>query len=136
MLVKFNPLNSVLSRDSFFDDFFTPAKTGFDPRIDVVENEKDFLVTAELPGLDKKDFKLTVENNVLILEGEKKSSSEEKDDNYFRIERSYGAFRRAFRLTDSVDSKKIKADYKNGILEVIIPKAAKAKPKEIEIAVQ
>lgn len=136
MLVKFNPFGSVVRRDSFFDDFFTPVSTGFEPHVDVKENDKEFHIVAELPGLDKNDFKLTVENNVLTLEGEKKIENEEKADNYFRSERSYGTFKRSFRLTDSVDSKKISAEYKNGILQVRIPKAEKAKPKEIEIAVK
>ena len=103
MLVKFNPLNSLLTRDSFFDDFFDTnfpvATNGFEPKVDVTENEKAFEVSAELPGLTKDDFTLTVENNVLTLEGEKKYEHEEKDDNFYRTERGYGSFKRSFRLT-------------------------------------
>ncbi|MFQ5650805.1 MAG: Hsp20/alpha crystallin family protein [bacterium] len=140
MLVKVNPFRSLLNHDTLFDDFFTvdyPAVArSFEPRIDVRETEKEFVVTAELPGLNKDDFKLTIEDNILTLEGEKKFEREEKKDNYYRAERSYGAFKRAFRLTDSVDSKKIKADYTNGVLEITLPKAAKVKPKEIAINVK
>ncbi len=139
MLVEVNPFSTLLNREPLFDDFFKPnfplAGRGFEPTIDVLENEKEFVVKAELPGLSKDDFKLTVENNTLTLEGEKKFEGEEEKEDSHRIERSYGAFKRSFRLTDSVDSKKIKADYKNGVLEITIPKAEKAKPKQIEISV-
>ncbi len=136
MLVKFNPFGSAVARDLFFDDFFPVAQTSFEPRIDVKENEKEFVVRAELPGLSKDDFKLSVENNVLTLEGEKKNEFEEKQDGYFRRERTFGAFRRSFRLTDSVDAKKIKAQYEQGVLNITIPKAEKAKPKLIEVSVK
>jgi len=135
MLVKFNPLNAAFHQDSTFDDFFTPAGRGFEPTIDVQENEKDYIVSAELPGLDKKDFKLTVKDNLLVLEGEKKSEKEEKGEKYLRSERSFGAFKRSFRLSDDVDAKKVTADFKNGILQIKISKSEKAKPMEIEVAV-
>ena len=140
MLVKFNPFNAALSRDTVLDDFFSAnfpiANRAFEPKIDVRETENDFVVAAELPGLQKDDFKLTIENNVLTIEGEKKSGQEEKRDNYYRRERSYGAFRRSFRLAEGIDSKHIKAEYNNGILEVTIPKGEKAKAKNIEVSVK
>ncbi len=139
MLVKWNPVGALLNQGSLLDDFFNtdfPVHSrGFDPVIDVKETEKNFLINAELPGLSKDDFKLTVENNSLTLEGEKKVEKEEKSDNPYRTERSYGAFKRVFRLTDSVDSKKIAADYTNGILSITVPKSEKAKPKQIEVKV-
>jgi HSP20 family protein len=139
MLVKWNPVGALLNQGSLLDDFFNTDfplhSRGFDPVIDVKENEKNFLIHAELPGLSKDDFKLTVEDNSLTLEGEKKVEKEEKSDNPYRTERSYGAFKRVFRLTDSVDSKKIAADYTNGILSVTVPKTEKAKPKQIEVKV-
>ncbi len=139
MLVKWNPVGALLNQGSLLEDFFNtdfPLRSrGFDPVIDVKENEKDFLIHAELPGLSKDDFKLTVEDNSLTLEGEKKVAKEEKSDNAYRTERSYGAFKRVFRLTDSVDSKKIAADYTNGILSITVPKTEKAKPKQIEVKV-
>ncbi len=139
MLVKWNPVGALLNQGSLLDDFFNtdfPLRSGgFDPVIDVKENEKDFTIHAELPGLSKDDFKLTVENNSLTLEGEKKVAKEEKSDNAYRSERRYGAFKRVFRLTDSVDSKKIAADYTNGILSITVPKTEKAKPKQIEVKV-
>ncbi len=135
MLVKFNPLNSAVARDSFFGDFFPTVEKAFEPKVDIRENDKEFVVSAELPGLNKEDFKLTVENNVLILEGEKKVEHEETEEGYYQNERFSGAFKRSFRLTDSVNSKKIDADFKNGVLTITIPKAEKAKPKEIEIKI-
>jgi len=139
MLVKWNPVGALLNQGSLLNDFFNTDfplhSRGFDPVIDVKETEKNFLITAELPGLSKDDFKLTVEDNSLTLEGEKKVEKEEKSDNPYRTERSYGAFKRVFRLTDSVDSKKIAADYTNGILSVTVPKTEKAKPKQIEVKV-
>jgi HSP20 family protein len=139
MLVKWKPFGSVINNDAFFNDFFNEsfpvAKRSFEPTVDVRENDKQFVISAELPGLSKDDFKITVENNTLILEGEKKIENEEKAENYYRSERSYGKFRRAFRLTDTVDSGKIKADYKNGILEIEIPKSEKAQPKHIEVKI-
>ncbi len=139
MLVKWNPVGALLNQGSLLDDFFNTDfplhSRGFDPVIDVKENEKDFIIHAELPGLSKDDFKLTVEDNSLTLEGEKKVEKEEKSDNPYRTERSYGAFKRVFRLTDSVDSKKIAADYTNGILSITVPKTEKAKPKQIEVKV-
>lgn len=139
MLVKWSPFGSVVNNDSVFSDFFNEsfpvANPGFEPRVDVRENDKNFVITAELPGLAKDDFKITVENNTLVLEGEKKVEKEDVGENTYRSERSQGKFHRAFRLTDSVDSGKIKADYKNGILEIEIPKTEKAKPKQIEVKV-
>ena len=114
---------------------FPVRSRGFDPVIDVKENEKNFVIHAELPGLNKDDFKLTVEDNSLTLEGEKKVEKEEKSENAYRSDRSYGAFKRVFRLTDSVDSKKIAADYTNGILSITVPKTEKAKPKQIEVKI-
>ena len=137
MLVKWQPFGTLLSHDSFLEDFFNesfPVRTAtFEPKIDVKETDKNFEINAELPGLNKDDFKLTVEDDLLTLVGEKKYEHEDKDGDYYRSERSYGAFKRYFRLTNAVDRKKISADYKNGILKVILPKAKEAKPKEIEI---
>lgn len=139
MLVKWKPFGSVINNDAFFNDFFNEsfpvARRGFEPTVDVRESDKSFFISAELPGLNKDDFKITVEDNTLILSGEKKVEKEDKGENYYRSERSYGKFHRAFRLTDAVDSGKIKADYKNGILEIEIPKSEKAKPKQIEVKV-
>jgi HSP20 family protein len=139
MLVKWKPFDSLLNLEPFFEDFFDrtlPVRTAaFEPRIDIKENKKEYVISAELPGLNKEDFKLTLENGVLTLQGEKKYEHEEKDENYYRSERSYGAFRRSFNLTDEVDKDRIKADFKNGVLTIKIPKVKSAQPKPIEINV-
>ncbi len=140
MLVKFNPIGPLLTRSPFFEDFFNTDLKGrngiFAPDVDIRESEKEFVVQAELPGLDKKDFSLKLENNILTLSGEKKYENEDKREGGYRLERRYGAFKRSFRLTDSVDASKIKADYRNGVLTINVPKAAKAKAKEVEISVK
>lgn len=139
MLVKWTPFQALWSNDPFLNDFFgdrLPVREGgFEPRIEVKETEKNFIIRAELPGLSKEDFKLYFENNHLILEGEKKYEHEENLNGYYRSERSYGAFKRVFRLTDEVDPKKIDAEFKNGLLTVKLNKTEKAQPKQIEVKV-
>jgi HSP20 family protein len=139
MLVKWQPVRSLLNTGSIFDEFFDeswPARVqGFDPHIDVRETDKHFEISAELPGLDRDDFKLSVEHNVLTLEGEKKFETEEKKEGYYRSERRYGSFHRQFRLNDSVDAGKISAEFKNGILKIEVPKTEKAKPKAIDVKI-
>lgn len=139
MLVKWNPFGSLLDTDSIFDDFINRSfavRTGtFEPSFDIKESKKEYVINAELPGLNKDDFKLTLENDILSLEGEKKYEHEDKDDGDYRSERSHGSFKRSFRLTNEVDKNKIKADYKNGVLSITIPKAKVAQPKAIEINV-
>jgi len=105
------------------------------PRVDIIETKDSLVVKADVPGLEKDDFKVSVEDNVLTLSGEKKVEYDEKDKkhNYHRVERTYGCFSRSFTLPNIVDTKNVKAKYKNGVLEVKLPKSEESKPKEIEI---
>ena len=103
------------------------------PVVDIIERENDFNIKVELPGVDKKDVKITVQNDVLTIKGEKKQESEKKGENYYRVERYYGTFQRSFTLPSSVASDNINASYDNGILTINIPKVEEAKPKEIEV---
>lgn len=103
------------------------------PMVDIIERENEFSIKVELPGVDKKDVKITVQNDVLTIKGEKKQENEIKGENYQHIERSYGIFQRSFTLPTSVHSEKIDASYDNGVLSVTIPKLEEAKPKEIEV---
>ena len=139
MLVKWQPFGSLFSNHDAFGNLLDTALPvrahELAPRIEVRENEKSYYIDAELPGVEKEDFKLNVENNILTLEGEKKLVQDEKAEAYYRSERRYGAFRRSFRLTDGVDSGKIKANFKNGVLSIEIPKTEKAKPKQIDIKI-
>ena len=105
------------------------------PAVDVEEEPDKYLVKAELPGMKQEDIKVSLRDGTLILTGEKKSEHEEKHEGYHRYERAYGRFQRAFTLPTQVRSEKIKATYKNGILEIDIPKSEAARPKEIEVKV-
>jgi len=114
--------------DGSFGGFWSPA-------VDIREREDVYLVEVELPGLTKDDVKITMENNILTIHGEKKQEKEEKRGNYHRAERVYGAFQRSFALPSSVKNDKIEAQYKNGILTITLPKVEEAKPKAIEVKV-
>jgi HSP20 family protein len=103
------------------------------PAVDVEDEADKYVLKAELPGLKKDDLKVTVSDGSIVLSGEKKAEHEEKHTGFHRYERCYGKFQRAFMLPTQVDANKIKANFKDGILEIDIPKSAEAKPKEIEI---
>ncbi len=108
----------------------------FMPAVDIVEGANDYQIKAELPGVKKEDVKITVQNGVLTIRGEKSRESEKKGDNVRRVERSYGSFQRSFTLPTSVRSEKIEASYDNGILTLSLPKSEESKPKEIEVRVK
>jgi HSP20 family protein len=105
------------------------------PLADITEDEKEYLIKAELPELKKEDVKVTVENGVLTISGERKFEKEEKKKKYHRVERGYGTFMRSFALPDDADGNKVKAEFKNGLLTVHLPKSERAKPKHIEVNV-
>ncbi|WHZ16312.1 MAG: Heat shock protein Hsp20 [Nitrospira sp.] len=105
------------------------------PLVDIVENEQEYLIKAELPEVKKEDVRLTVEDEVLTISGERKFEKEEKGRKHHRIERAYGSFVRSFSLPEDADGSKVTADYKDGVLHVHLPKSEKAKPKSIEIKV-
>ncbi len=104
------------------------------PPVDVSETEDAYVVKAELPGMSREDLDITLENNVLRIAGERKFDRDEKKENYHRIERSYGAFSRAFALPTQVDAEKVEATFKDGVLTVTVPKAEQARPRKISIA--
>ena len=106
------------------------------PSVDIVENDNDFVVSMELPGVRKEDVKLTVSDGVLTVKGEKKQERELKEDQYRRLERSFGGFERSFTLPAAARSEAIAASYSNGVLTITIPKAEQAKPREIQVSVQ
>jgi len=128
-----------------FDNFFRGgpaweegelAPSAWLPAVDVAEQENEFLVKVELPGVNKDDVKITLQNNVLTVKGEKKQEKEAKGVDYHRVERSYGSFCRSFTLPSTVKADRIDASYKDGILSVTLPKAEEAKPKQIEVKVK
>lgn len=105
------------------------------PLVDISEDEKEYLVKAELPEVKKEDVKLTVQDNVLSITGERKYEKEEKGKKYHRVERAYGRFMRSFTLPEDADGTKVAAEYNDGVLKVHLPKSEKAKPKSIEVKV-
>lgn len=105
------------------------------PTVDISETEAEYAIKAELPEVKREDVKVTVEDGVLTIQGERKQEKEEKAKKYHRVERSYGRFVRTFTLPDTVDESKVKAEYTDGILHLHLPKSEKAKPKQIDVKV-
>jgi len=103
------------------------------PAVDVFEDKDAVKIVAELPGVTPEDVKLSLENNLLTIRGEKKQEAEERNERVHRYERSYGAFERAFVLPSTVDGEKISAEYRDGVLTVTVPKAERARPREIPV---
>ncbi len=105
------------------------------PIVDISETDGEYLIKAELPEVKKEDVKVTVENGVLTLQGERRQEKDEKGKKYHRVERSYGSFVRSFTLPESIDESGVKAEYKDGVLNLHLPKSEKVKPKAIEVKV-
>ncbi len=108
---------------------------GWSPRVDIFEDEEGVSLKFELAGVDPKDVDIRFENGVLTLRGERKLEREDKRENYHRVEMSYGTFTRSFSLPGTIDAEKIKAESKNGVLTVHLPKKPEAKPKSIQVKV-
>jgi len=104
-------------------------------KVDIYETENSYVLNAELPGLKKEDIKIDLNDNTLTLKGEKKFEEKVEKENYVRVERSYGNFTRSFVLSDNVNADNITASYKDGVLEVTLPKKEEAKPKEIKVEI-
>ena len=145
-LIRWEPARELQSVQSEINRLFntlfespTPVANGgprrWIPAMDLVENEDDFVLRADLPGTDEKDVKLELQDNVLTIAGDRKAEHEERKEGYYRIERSYGSFQRAFELPASVDRNKVAADFSKGVLTITLPKTADAqKPvKKIEV---
>ncbi|HUE57455.1 MAG TPA: Hsp20/alpha crystallin family protein [Candidatus Udaeobacter sp.] len=109
--------------------------TAWAPSVDIYETEQELVVKADLPDVDPKDLDIRVENNILTIRGERKFEKKVNEENYLRVERSYGAFARSFTLANTINSEAIKADYHNGVLTLSIPKREEAKPKQIKVNV-
>lgn len=135
------PRTGALRReiDRLFDRFLEPGWTAlpslaeWEPKVDVSETKDAVIVKAEVPGVDQKDIGLSLQEGVLTIKGEKEEEKEEKDKHYHRVERSYGAFARAIRLPAAVDSGKVNATFKDGVLTVTLPKTLAAKGTAIPI---
>jgi len=144
MLRRFAPANDPLGvrrLNALLDEALTgwPVGNGVStsawlPSVDVFEDKESLKIVAELPGLKPEDVKITLENSTLTLRGEKKQVAEEKTERVHRYERSYGSFERSFSLPNSVDADKVAASFESGVLTITLPKAEKAKPREIAVA--
>lgn len=105
------------------------------PAVDIFDKGNEVVIHAELPGMKKEDIDIRVENNILNIRGKKERKEEVKEEGYFRSERAYGTFCRSFSLSNTVDVKKISAEYKDGVLSLTLPKAEEAKPRQIEVKI-
>ncbi len=144
-LVRWNPVREVVSFQDevnrLFGDVLGRRFTGeegstlLQPPVDVEETSDKYLVHIELPGMKLEEIKITIEDNRLVIRGEKTRLEEKKGATYHRVERLFGSFERAFTLTHAVKSDKVDAIYKDGVLEITVPKAEEAKAREIPIKV-
>jgi len=125
--------NSFFRSESEEDSLATAA---WNPAVDIEEHDNEYIVKAELPGVARDDVKVVIQENSLTIRGEKKHEKESKGANHHRVERSYGAFQRSFTLPSNVKGEKIDASFKDGVLNIVLPKAEEAKRKEIEVQVK
>jgi HSP20 family protein len=124
-----------LFNDSFHGADEQASLSAWAPAVDIYETEHELVVKADLPEVDPKDLDIRVENNILTIRGERKFEKNVSEENYLRVERSYGSFARSFTLASTVNPEAIKADYQNGVLTLSIPKREEAKPKQIKVNV-
>jgi HSP20 family protein len=144
-LIRWNPTRDMFSfrhqMNHLFNDVFRPVVRGDEglsmwnqyPKVDIYDSDENIVITAELPGIEKKDIVIDVKDGVLTLKGERSSDNEIKEEKYYCRERTFGKFERVFRLPSDVDPEKISADYKDGILKIDIPKPEGKKPKQIAV---
>ncbi len=136
-----SPFRELAQIQNDLNRFFSPSQeellsTAWSPQVDIYEDENGISLHADAPGVDQKDIDVRVENGMLTLKGERKLEREDKKENYHRVERAYGSFTRSFMLPDYADTERIEATFRNGVLDVYIPKKAEKKPKQIKVAVK
>lgn len=126
-----------------FDDFFSGFNlepfgrfTGFTPRVDITETDKEIRVSAELPGMDEKDIDISITKNSLTIKGEKKEKKEEKEEGYYRCERSFGSFHRAIPIYTEIDTDKVEASFKKGVLNIVLPKSPESVKETKKVTVK
>ena len=145
-ITRWKPMNAELQSclagnwypiSRMMEEFLGNRGTGdmitWGPNVDIVENSEAFEIHAELPGTKQEDVKITLDNNVLTLSGEKKQEVKEDRDNLLRVERSYGRFERSFSLPTTVQVDRVRADFTDGVLKIVLPKAEQAKSRQIQI---
>lgn len=143
-VVKYNPFNPEvddfsaglrLFQDSLSRLWGEPASRPWTPAVDIFETENELVLKADIPDVDPKNVGIQLENGTLTLKGERKFEQQQNGKGFHRIERSYGTFVRAFSLPDTVEGEMVKADYKNGVLTVTLPKKEVAKPRTISVEI-
>ncbi len=144
-IVRWDPFRDVMSLQERMNELFERtmrrradeeeglAPRAWSPAVDIYETDEKMVIKAELPGLKKEDIDIEVRDNTLTLKGERKFEKEIKQENYHRVERAYGSFQRSFTLPSTIKQEAIEATFKDGILEVSLPKAEEVKPKKVEI---
>lgn len=143
-IVRYDPFRDLRSLQDEVNRLFTSnltrsfddegiARGAWSPRVDIYENKDQIVLEAELPGMNREDFDLSVENNVITLRGERHFEKKDDSDNYHRVERAYGSFTRSFTLPQTVTAEGANAEYRNGVLRVTLPKREETKARRIEI---
>lgn len=143
-IIKWDPFRDLVTlrekMNRLFEDAFTSRGEERDliastwtPAVDIYETENELILSAEIPGIDEKDVEIKVEDNTLSIKGERKFEKETKEENYYRIERSYGSFYRSFTLPNYIDQDKIQAVHENGVLKITMPKKTELKPRKVKI---
>lgn len=147
-IVKWDPFRDIVTlrdrMDRLFDDSLARIRggeeefgvSGWAPSVDIYETPENLVIKVEVPGVEKEDITVEVKDDNLCLKGERKFEKDVKEENYHRMERSYGAFKRIFSLPTTVDKEKVTASFKNGVLEITLPKIRKEKPKQIKVDVE
>lgn len=142
-MIKFDPFRELRTLNDEMNRLFSAvpasvdrgefARGSWSPNVDIYEDENRLIVEAELPGMNREDFEVSVENNVLTLKGERKFEKKTEGDNYHRVERAYGSFTRQFTLPQTITAEGATADFENGVLRVALPKREETKARKIEI---
>ncbi len=146
-IIRWDPFREVSALQERMNRLFSDLRTSsplreeeisqgsWVPPVDIYETEDSLVFKAELPGVTKDDITVEVKDNTMTLKGEKRFEKDVKEESYHRVERAYGDFQRAFTLPGMVEQDKVKAKFKDGILEIVLPKAEKAKPKQVRVEV-
>lgn len=143
-VTRYDPVGRIFNLREDFDDivkdFFAgfsnvSATRGIYPLLDIREDKEKYIIGVEIPGVEKKDLKISVKKEKLIIQGEKREEKKREEESYLRVERSYGNFMRSVSLPTGVDQSKITAKYNNGVLKITLPKTEKGKAKEVEVKI-
>ena len=141
-IIRWDPFRDLVTLRDKMNRLFEDAVRGEEkdlissswaPAVDIYETENELVLAAEVPGVEEKDVEISVEDNTLSIRGERKFQKETKEENYHRIERSYGAFYRSFTLPNYIDQERIHAEHESGVLKVHMPKKPEVKPRKVKI---